>query len=125
MTKPRVLLADDHVLVRAGMRSILESEYEIAGEVGDGRELVRSAIELRPDVIVADIAMPNLNGLEAIRQLQSHRRATQVQPDGQAEAPYHGRADPVRHQAGPDSPSLWLPLNDLWHVCSGSRTDLK
>ncbi len=70
MTKPRVLLADDHALVRAGMRSILESEYVIAGEVGDGRELVRSAIELRPDVIVADIGMPNLNGLEAIRQLR-------------------------------------------------------
>lgn len=70
MTKPRVLLADDHALVRAGMRSILEVDYEIVDEVEDGRELVRRAIELRPDVIVADIGMPNLNGLEAIRQLQ-------------------------------------------------------
>ena len=70
MTRPRILLADDHAIVRDGLRRILESEFEIAGEVGDGRELVRTAIELRPDVIVADIGMPNLNGLEAIRQLQ-------------------------------------------------------
>jgi DNA-binding NarL/FixJ family response regulator len=70
MTKPRVLLADDHALVRDGMRTILEPDYEIVGEATDGRELVRAAVELRPDVIVADIAMPNLNGLEAIRQLQ-------------------------------------------------------
>jgi len=70
MTKPRVLLADDHALVREGMRNILEPDYEIVGEAKDGRELVRAATELRPDVIVADIGMPNLNGLEAIRQLQ-------------------------------------------------------
>jgi DNA-binding NarL/FixJ family response regulator len=70
MNKPKILLADDHGLVRAGMRSILEAEFEIAGEVADGRELVRAARKLRPDVIVADIGMPNLNGLEAIRQLE-------------------------------------------------------
>jgi len=70
MTKPRVLLADDHALVRQGMRTILEPDYEVVGEAKDGRELVRAAIELRPDVIVADIAMPSLNGLEAIRQIQ-------------------------------------------------------
>ena len=70
MTKPRVLLADDHALVREGMRNILAPDHEIVGEAKDGRELVRAATELRPDVIVADIGMPNLNGLEAIRQLQ-------------------------------------------------------
>ena len=70
MTKPRVLLADDHALVREGMRTILEPDCEVVGEASDGRELVRAALDLRPDVIVADIAMPNLNGLEAIRQLQ-------------------------------------------------------
>lgn len=70
MSKPRILLADDHALVRAGIRSILELEYEIVGEVEDGRELVRAAVKLDPDVIVVDISMPNLNGLEAIRQFQ-------------------------------------------------------
>jgi len=72
------LLADDHALVREGMRSILEPDYEVVGEAKDGRELVRAAIELRPDVIVADIAMPNLNGLEAIRQLQKENLSAKI-----------------------------------------------
>ena len=70
MTKPRVLLADDHSFIREGIRTLLESDYEVVGEATDGRELVKRAIELRPDVIVADIGMPNLNGLEAMRQLR-------------------------------------------------------
>jgi len=78
MTKPRVLLADDHALVREGMRNILEPDYEIVGEATDGRELVRIATELRPDVIVTDIAMPNLNGLEAIRQLQLENLSAKI-----------------------------------------------
>jgi len=52
------------------MRNLLEPDYEVVAEARDGRELVRAAIELRPDVIVADIGMPSLNGLEAIRQIQ-------------------------------------------------------
>jgi len=78
MKKPRVLLADDHALVREGMHSILEPDYEVVGEAKDGRELVRAAIELRPDVIVVDIAMPNLNGLEAIRQLQKENLSAKI-----------------------------------------------
>lgn len=71
MDKPSVLLADDHALVRTGIRSILEPDYEIVGEVQDGRELVQAAVNLdHIDVIVVDISMPNLNGLEAIRLLQ-------------------------------------------------------
>lgn len=70
MARPKVLLADDHPLTRAGMRNILEAGYEIAGEVADGRALVRTALELRPDVVVVDISMPNLNGLDAIRLLR-------------------------------------------------------
>lgn len=70
MTKPRLLLADDHRLVREGMRNLLAPDYEVVGEAGDGRELVRAAVDLRPDVIVADIGMPSLNGLEAVRKLQ-------------------------------------------------------
>jgi len=78
MTKPRILLADDHALVRAGMHSILEPDYEIVGEAKDGRELVRAALKLRPDVIVTDIAMPLLNGLEAIRQLQRENLSAKI-----------------------------------------------
>ena len=78
MMKPSILLADDHALIREGMLSLLEPDYQIVGVVKDGRELVRAAIELRPDVIVADIAMPNLNGLEAIRQLQKEKLSAKI-----------------------------------------------
>jgi len=70
MSNARILLADDHRLVREGLRSLLGEDYEIVAEAGDGRELVRAALDLRPDLIVADIGMPSLNGLEAVRQLQ-------------------------------------------------------
>jgi DNA-binding NarL/FixJ family response regulator len=66
-----VLLADDHNVVRAGFRSLLsaEADIDVIGEAADGREAVQLALQLRPDVIVMDIAMPNLNGVEATRQL--------------------------------------------------------
>jgi DNA-binding NarL/FixJ family response regulator len=70
MNRPRLLLADDHRIVVEGLRSILAVEYDLVGIVDDGRELVEAAKRLEPDVIVADIAMPQLNGLEAIAQLR-------------------------------------------------------
>ena len=70
MNRPRLLLADDHRIVVEGLRSILGLEYELVGIVEDGRELVEAAKRLDPDVIVADIAMPQLNGLEAVAQLR-------------------------------------------------------
>ncbi len=70
MKKPRVLLADDHKIVLEGLRGILENEFELVGTVEDGRALVAAAQELNPDVIVADISMPLLNGLEAAAQLK-------------------------------------------------------
>lgn len=69
MTRPRVLMADDHSLVLAGLRKLVEAEGEVVGTVEDGRALVEAAQELRPDIILLDISMPLLNGLDAARQL--------------------------------------------------------
>jgi two-component system, NarL family, response regulator NreC len=76
--KLRILLADDHRLVRHGLRKILEEQpdWEIVAEVANGREAVQRAAEERPDVAVLDIAMPQLNGVEATRQIQ--RRCPEV-----------------------------------------------
>jgi len=71
MRKPRILTADDHPLVRDGCRSILETHYEIVGAVSDGRSLLEAALRLQPDLIVLDISMPSLNGLEAARQIKA------------------------------------------------------
>jgi len=72
VSKPRVLLADDHRMVTEGLKSLLADEFELAGIVEDGVALVKAARESRPDVIVADISMPLLNGLEALAQLKRH-----------------------------------------------------
>lgn len=71
MKKPRVLMADDHSLILAGLRKLVEEECEVVGTVEDGRALVEAAQQLRPDLILLDIAMPLLNGLEAARQLRT------------------------------------------------------
>jgi DNA-binding NarL/FixJ family response regulator len=78
MSKPKVLLADDHRIVAEGLRSLLEPEFELVGIVENGRELLDAAEKLRPDVIVADISMPVLNGIEAVRQLKKTRSAARV-----------------------------------------------
>ena len=70
MTKPRVLLADDHALLLGAFEKLLTAECEIVGQVGDGRALVEAAEQLKPDIIVLDISMPLLNGLEAGRQIK-------------------------------------------------------
>lgn len=71
MSKLRILLGDDHTLMRQGLRKILEErpEWEVVVEVGDGREAIRQAELLRPDVAILDIGMPRLNGIEATRQI--------------------------------------------------------
>ena len=70
MKRPRVLLADDHRLVREAFAQMLEPNCEVVGAVADGRALLAAATELRPEVVVLDIAMPLLNGLDAARQLK-------------------------------------------------------
>jgi DNA-binding NarL/FixJ family response regulator len=70
MKKKRVLLADDHKIILEGLRSLLEPEFEIVGAVEDGRTLVDEARRLLPDLVVADISMPELNGIDAVRQIK-------------------------------------------------------
>jgi len=74
MDSLRILVADDHEIVRRGVVSLLKSQagWEVCGEARDGREAVDKANLLRPDIVILDIGMPNLNGLEAARQMLHH-----------------------------------------------------
>ena len=71
MPNLRLLIGDDHTLVRQGFRKILEErpEWEVVAEVGDGREAVKKAIALKPDVAILDVGMPQLNGIDATQQI--------------------------------------------------------
>src|SRR5215469_9101113 len=78
--KIRILLADDHAVVRQGFKMILaaQPDMEIVGEAGNGREAVEAAENLKPDVVVMDVAMPELNGIEATRRLADSSPRTRV-----------------------------------------------
>ena len=80
MRKVRILLADDHTVMRAGLRALLERQphLEVVGEADDGRQTVELSASLVPDVVVVDIAMPNLNGVEATRQMVTKQPAISV-----------------------------------------------
>src|SRR5262252_8465172 len=80
MKRTRILLADDHALVRQGFRMILEAQpdMEIVGQAGNGREAVELASKLHPDVTVMDVAMPELNGIEATRRITTVSPRTRV-----------------------------------------------
>ena len=67
--RPTIVLADDHALVAAGLKRLLEPEFDLLAIVGDGRALLRVVRDLQPDVVITDISMPSLNGLEAVRKL--------------------------------------------------------
>ena len=71
MPRLRILVADDHTIVRQGLVSILKAaeEFEVVGEAADGSEAVEKALEIKPDVVVLDVSMPRLNGLEAARRI--------------------------------------------------------
>jgi DNA-binding NarL/FixJ family response regulator len=78
--KIRVLLADDHVVLRQGTRHLLEREpdLEVVGEAGDGEEAVRLTTQLKPDVVIMDVAMPHLSGIEATKQIKARMSSIAV-----------------------------------------------
>jgi len=78
MSRARVLLADDHRIVAEGLKGILAAEFDLIGVVEDGRALIEAVKKMRPDVIVSDITMPNLNGIEALEELKKHDPAVRV-----------------------------------------------
>ena len=78
MKRPKILLADDHVLIAQALEHLLQAEFDVVGTVADGRALLKAAGELLPDVVVVDIGMPLLNGLDAGEQLKDLYPAMKV-----------------------------------------------
>ena len=78
MSRTRVLLADDHTLITAALRKLLEGEFEVVGSVEDGRALLNAAIDLRAEVVVLDIGLPLLNGLDAGQQLRERHPGIKI-----------------------------------------------
>jgi two-component system response regulator NreC len=78
--KARILLADDHEIVRKGIRSLLDGQFpwEVTGEAENGREAVDKVLELKPDLVVLDLSMPGLNGLEAAREIRDLAPKTKI-----------------------------------------------
>lgn len=70
MRRTRILLADDHTMICAGFKKLLEPEFEVVGSVGDGRALLKAVADLNPDLALVDVGMPLLNGLDAARELK-------------------------------------------------------
>jgi DNA-binding NarL/FixJ family response regulator len=70
VSRARVLLVDDHKIVAEGLKGLLVAEFDLVGVVEDGRAMVEAAKALKPDVIVADITMPHLNGIEALEEIK-------------------------------------------------------
>jgi DNA-binding NarL/FixJ family response regulator len=78
MNRPRVLLADDHTLLLEAFQKLLIDEFDVVGAVSDGRALVAAVATLRPDVVVVDVAMPLLNGIDATRQIKQAQPETRI-----------------------------------------------
>ncbi|ALA60401.1 response regulator [Nitrospira moscoviensis] len=78
MSKPRILLGDDHALVLEGFRRILEGQYELVGTAADGRALVDAAKRLQPDIVILDVSMPMLNGINAAAQIRKLNPAIKI-----------------------------------------------
>ena len=82
MSRPRILLADDHTLVLEAFTSLLEPEYEVVGTVLDGRELLVVAPKLKPDVIVLDISMPHDGAVTTLRKVNNHQSTPRLSQPG-------------------------------------------
>jgi DNA-binding NarL/FixJ family response regulator len=78
MSRPRILLADDHALLLGAFEKLLSAEFDVVGQAADGRALVAAAERLKPDVIVLDIMMPLLNGLDAARQIKQKQKTVKL-----------------------------------------------
>lgn len=78
MSRPKLLLADDHKMFLQGLQSLLEDEFELVGAVGDGQALVEAGGRLNPDVIIVDISMPLMNGFDAVRQLKEQGATAKI-----------------------------------------------
>src|SRR6516225_159492 len=107
--RPRILIADDHMLVAEACKKLLEPEFEVVALVTDGRALLQAHAELRPDVVILDIAMPQLNGLDAGEQIKEKKRSTKLiyltmalAPDVAAEAFRRGASGYVVKQCSAD-----------------------
>jgi two-component system, NarL family, response regulator LiaR len=74
----KILLVDDHEVVRKGIRAMLEDRWEICGEAANGQEAVAKAIELKPDLILMDVLMPVMNGVDATRQIRKSGLSTKI-----------------------------------------------
>jgi DNA-binding NarL/FixJ family response regulator len=79
MPRPRIVLADDHEVIRRGIRSLLDgASWEVCGEAANGQEAVEKVAELKPDLVVMDVSMPVMNGIEATRIIRSSSPSTKV-----------------------------------------------
>jgi DNA-binding NarL/FixJ family response regulator len=78
MTRPRILMADDHLMLLEAFKAMLQPDFDVVGTVTDGRALLEEFTRLNPDVVLLDVAMPLLNGLDAGRQLKAQRRSVKL-----------------------------------------------
>jgi DNA-binding NarL/FixJ family response regulator len=78
MTRPRILMADDHLMLLEAFKAMLQPDFDVVGTVTDGRALLQEFTRLNPDVVLLDVAMPLLNGLDAGRQLKAQRRSVKL-----------------------------------------------